>query len=138
MGIQLLIELCGIGHVLLALGSLAIPKMLDWKAAFASTPLLIKQMFWTYAGYILLINLFFGVVSFFLAEELLSGSGLAVALTLLIALYWIARLFIQFLYFDKSEVPQGLIYSLGEWGLVAMFILFSGIYSYAFYLNLQL
>jgi hypothetical protein len=133
---EFLIQLCGIAHLFLGLGSLVIPKMLGWKTAFDHVPLLIKQMFWTYAGYILSINLFFGIVSVFLAAEMLSGTGLAISLTLLISLYWLARLIIQFTYFDKSEIPRAFFYLAGEWALVGLFILFSLVYSYAFYINI--
>ena len=54
----LIIQLAGLAHIGLGLGSVMIPKMLDWKSAFTNTPTLIKQMFWTYAGYILFINVF--------------------------------------------------------------------------------
>ena len=137
MTIGNLLQLCGLAHIGLVIGSSALPKLLDWKAAFAHSPLLIKQMFWTYAGYILGINLYFGIISLTLTEELLSGSGLAVATSALIALYWLARLVIQFAYFDKSEVPEGWIYTYGEWAVVALFVLFSAVYSYIFYLNLS-
>ncbi|MGD1842853.1 MAG: hypothetical protein ACFB0B_18445 [Thermonemataceae bacterium] len=138
MTFHTLIQFCGLAHIVLGLGSLAIPKLLDWSNAFKHTPLLIKQIFWTYAGYILFINLFFGVVSLLLTEEMLSGTGLAVALTLLISIYWIARLIIQFVYFDKSDLPEAFIYKFGEWALVILFVLFSVAYSYAFYLNLTI
>lgn len=135
MEIALLVKLCGVAHIALVFGSLAVPMLLDWKSALGKTPSLIRQMFWTYAGYILSINLFFGIVSLFLTGELLSGSGLAVAVTLLIALYWLVRLVIQFVYFDKSDIPQQWIYTVGEWVLVGLFVLFSVVYGYAFYWN---
>lgn len=133
-----IIQLCGIAHLLLGAGSLVIPQMLEWDTALQNVPPLIRQMFWTYAGYILGLNLFFGVVSILYAGELLSGSGLAMALTLLIALYWLARLFIQFFYFDKRNLPQSAIYRVGEVALVALFIIFTIVYSWAFYINYSL
>lgn len=90
MTIDHMLQLCGLAHIGLVIGSSALPKLLDWKAAFAQAPLLIKQMFWTYAGYILCINLYFGIISLTLREELLSGSGLAIATTAIIALAKIA------------------------------------------------
>jgi len=105
--------------------------MLDWKGALAHVPVLIRQMFWTYAGYILCINLFFGIISILFADELLSGNGLAKALLLLITIYWLSRVIIQFTYFDRSSVPQKLIYKAGEFVLVTLFIVFTLIYGYA-------
>jgi len=129
--LKILIILCGIGHLALGLGSLVIPRMLDWKGALAHVPVLIRQMFWTYAGYILCINLFFGIISILFADELLSGNGLAKALLLLITIYWLSRVIIQFTYFDRSSVPQKLIYKAGEFVLVTLFIVFTLIYGYA-------
>lgn len=122
---------CGVGHICLALGSLAIPKMLNWKQTLSSVPKLIQQIFWTYAGYILSINIFFGIISILFSDELLSGGGLSNALLLLITLYWFSRVVIQFVYFDKTGVPATGFYKLGEFVLVTLFVLFTVIYGYA-------
>lgn len=89
-------------------------------------------MFWTYAGYILVINFCFGIVSVWGGNELVEHSFLAKSITLFIALYWLTRIGIQFLYFDRSQAPKGFIYTLGEIGLVSMFASFTVIYFLAF------
>lgn len=125
------IILCGIGHLALGLGSLVIPKMLNWKGALSTTPVLIRQIFWTYAGYIFSINIFFGIVSLLYTDELLSGTGLSKALLILITLYWLSRVVIQFVYFDKTGIPEKFIYKAGEIVLVSLFIVFTLVYGYA-------
>ena len=92
-------------------------------------------MFWTYAGYILVINLCFGFISVFGAQELMSHSFLAKAITLFIALYWLARIAIQFFYFDKSDAPNGFMYTMGEIALVTLFAVFTITYLMAFFFN---
>ncbi|TXH29962.1 MAG: hypothetical protein E6Q96_02600 [Cyclobacteriaceae bacterium] len=129
--LKALIVISGIGHICLAMGSLAIPKMLNWHAALKNVPTLIRQIFWTYAGYILSINIFFGVISILFVDELLSGSGLANALLILIALYWLSRITIQFVYFDKTGVPAGFWYRAGEIILVGLFVMFTLVYGIA-------
>src|SRR5690606_40766595 len=52
----------GLAQIGLVVGSLAIPAVLKWKAALRAVPTLIRQMFWTYAAYILVINLSFGLL----------------------------------------------------------------------------
>lgn len=126
-----LIILCGIGHIALGFGSLVIPRMLNWKGSLATVPALIRQIFWTYAGYILSINIFFGIISILYTDELLSGSGLSKALLILITLYWLSRLVIQFTYFDRSGVPQKFIYKAGEFILITVFAVFTIVYGYA-------
>lgn len=129
--LKTLIILCGIGHIALGLGSLVIPRMLDWKGALSTVPTLIRQIFWTYAGYILCINIFFGIISLLYPDELLTGNGLSKALLILIALYWFSRVVIQFVYFDKSDVPEKFMYKAGESVLIAVFVLFTIVYGYA-------
>jgi hypothetical protein len=128
--------LCGVSHFALCLGSLYIPKALNWKTHLASLHPLLKQMFWTYAGYILVINLCFGIISVWGSDELLNNSFLAKAITLLIGTYWLTRILIQFFYFDRSQAPKGFVFLLGEIALVGLFILFTAVYLAAFLINI--
>jgi hypothetical protein len=130
-----LIFFSGIGHILLSIGSLFIPTALKWKQHLASLPQLIRQMFWTYAGYILMINFCFGVVSLIATDELLNGSVLAKSITVFISAYWFARILIQFFYFDRSLAPKGSIYTIAEIGLILLFVLFTIVYFAAFLYN---
>ena len=124
--------LAGLAHIALAAGSLLIPHLLNWRNELSKVLPLIRQMFWTYAGYILFINLFFGLISVFFPDDLLAGEPLGQSLLLFIALYWAVRLVIQFTYFDKTGLPNGPLYTLGEWMLVMLFVAFVAIYSVAF------
>lgn len=135
--VQKLVFGCGIGHCALCFGSLYIPKALGWKKHLENLQPLLRQMFWTYAGYILVINLSFGIISLLGSEELLSGSFLAKSITLFIGIYWLTRIGIQFFYFDKSEAPKGFIYTIGEIMLVGLFAIFSFTYLTAFLFNNQ-
>jgi hypothetical protein len=92
-------------------------------------------MFWTYAAYIFVINLCFGVLSILAFRELTNGSRLAIAITGFIAVYWISRVLIQFLYFDRANFPTGKWNKAGEVILVSVFIFLSVVYSYIFYTN---
>jgi len=135
--LQFFIRLAGIGQITLAIGSLVIPKILHWQQELDKVRPLIKQMFWTYAAYILVINLCFGLVSLFAYRDLTNGSMLATLIDGFIAVYWISRVLIQFLYFDRSDFPNGQLHKLGEAVLVLLFIVLSIVYGYAFYSNLK-
>src|SRR5262245_39270550 len=117
-----LLKIAGVLQIIVCFGSLVIPKLLNWKAELKKVSKIIAQMFWTYAGYILVINFSFGMVSLFGADELLNKTFLAKSVSIFIFLYWLARVLIQFIYFDTSSAPKGLIYKLGEIGLVSLFI----------------
>ena len=135
--IQQYIYLAGLAQIVLAIGSLAIPRILNWRLELTKVQPLIKQMFWTYAAYILAINLFFGVISVLDFKELTGGSMLSILITGFIALYWISRVLIQFLYFDRTSFPKGAWNLVGEVVLVVLFIFLSLVYSTASYFNFQ-
>ncbi len=134
--LETLVVLAGWGQIALVIGSFAIPKILQWSAKLASLELLLRQVFWTYAGYILVTNLCMGLLSAFAASDLLSGQLLASAVSGYIAVYWIARVLIQFFYFDTSAAPPGWVSKVGEVALVGLFIFLSGVYSAVFLTNL--
>jgi hypothetical protein len=128
---------CGVGHFALCLGSLYVPKALKWEAHLDTLPPLLRQLFWTYAGYILAINLAFGLMSVFGSGEFLDQSFLARSITLLIGIYWLTRTAIQFFYFDRAQAPKGLIFLLAEVALVGLFIVFTATYLTAFLINME-
>lgn len=131
------IFLAGIGQIGLVLGSLAIPKILNWREELNKVQTLIKQIFWTYAGYILITNLCFGLISVFATNALIDKSILATAVTGFISLYWLSRIVIQFFYFDRRSFPNGKMLLAGEIMLIALFVFLTLVYGYSFYLNLK-
>lgn len=131
-----LLYLAGIAQIALVLGSTIIPKVLDWKTELAKNSPLIRQMFWTYAGYILVTNLSFGILSVIGTQDLLNKSLLAKAITLFIAVYWITRIALQFFYFDMSLAKTKWYFQLGEYALIGLFLLLSFVYSWAFLVNI--
>ena len=136
--VVIFLKLAGFLQIVLSIGSLAIPKLLNWKAELSRVSKIIAQMFWTYAGYILVINLSFGLVSVFGAQELLAGTFLSKSVSVFIFFYWLARVIIQFFYFDTKSAPKGFIYKAGEIALVALFLFFTLVYGWVSYLNFVL
>ena len=125
-----LLMVAGLGQLLLALGSLALPRILRWGDDTAKLRPLTRQVFWTYAGYIWVSNVCFGVVSTFAPDWLLAGTPLARVVTGYIAAYWGARILIQFFYFDRSEAPPGVFYKAAEGALVGLFVFSTAVYAY--------
>lgn len=127
---KLLMILAGVGQLGLALGSLAIPRVLGWRDDTAKLRPLTRQVFWTYAAYIWTINVCFGVLSALAPAWLLDGSPLARAVAAFIAAYWGARLLVQFFYFDRSEAPSGIQFAMAEVMLVSLFGVLTAVYGY--------
>ncbi|ADY51857.1 hypothetical protein Pedsa_1290 [Pseudopedobacter saltans DSM 12145] len=135
--IQKAIYFAGFAQIILVFGSLLIPRILQWTVELDKVQTLIKQMFWTYAAYILVINLCFGILSILAFEDLTNGSFLACIVCGFIAIYWISRVAIQFFYFDRTAFPPGIWNKLGEIVFVLLFFFLATVYSWAFYYNYQ-
>ena len=101
---------------------------LRWKEDLAKLRPLTRQVFWTYAGYIWATNLSFGLLSASWPQLLLDRSPLATGVCSFIALYWGARVVIQFAYFDRSDAPKGWFFVMGEGVLVILFLSLTIIY----------
>jgi hypothetical protein len=119
----------GAAQLVLVVVSLAIPRWLRWAEDLRHVRPLTRQVFWTYAGYIWTTNLGMGLVSTIGARFLLDGSPLATAVCGFIALYWGARVVIQFVYFDRTDAPKGWFFVMGEVALVGLFITLTLIYT---------
>lgn len=131
------LKLAGLAQLVLVAGSVAIPKCLDWKGGLAGLMPLLRQMFWTYAIYISVMHVFFGVVSLFATEELLGGGFITTSLCVLMLVWWFARILIQFFYFDKTDVPNTKFNQLAEVALVSLFTFLSIVYGWAVWCNLM-
>lgn len=135
MNLATLVFWAGVGQLCLVVLSTMIPLALEWKKDVAQLRPLTRQVFWTYAAYIWSTNLFFGIVSVVMPADLVGGSPVATALSGFIAIYWGARVVIQFAYFDRSDAPKGMHFVIAEWLLVGLFIALTGIYGYAAWIN---
>lgn len=130
-----LVFLAALGQLALVVASLAIPRVLGWRADTAKLRPLTRQVFWTYAAYIWATNLSFGLVSLHPAW-LLDGSPLAAGVTGFMTAYWIGRVAIQFFYFDRTDAPSGPAVRLAEIALVALFVYLAVVYGAAVAHNL--
>ena len=119
----------GAGQLALAFGSLTIPRVLHWREETARLSPLTRQVFWTYAAYIWTSHLAFGLVSLLAPQALLDRGPLAACVDGFIALWWGARLVLQFAWFDRSARPPGGLYVLAEITLTSAFGAFTSLYA---------
>jgi hypothetical protein len=134
--LETLIFVAGFGQLVLVVCSLAIPKVLNWAEETSKLRPLTRQVFWTYAGYIWVTNLSFALISMISPSSLTDKSFLAVAVTIYIVAYWLARVIIQFTWFDRSDTPKGLRYLVAEALLVGLFVGLTLVYGWAVLENL--
>jgi hypothetical protein len=127
--VRTILVLAGLGQLALALASLAIPRVLRWREETAKLRPLTRQVFWTYAAYIVSFHVAFGLVSSLAPELLLDRTPLARMVAGFIAVYWGVRLSLQFFCFDRSERPRGALGKLSEAALVALFVFLTVVYA---------
>lgn len=130
-GLLSLLFLAGLGQLALALGSLALPRILRWSDDTSRLRPLTRQVFWTYAGYIWVTNVCFGLLSSLAPGWLVDRSPLARVVTGYVTAYWGARILVQFFYFDRSAAPQGAFYRVAELSLIGLFVFLTAVYGYA-------
>lgn len=127
----------GIGQVFTALIYPYIRHVVfDWYNDIKKLKPLNQEIAKTYGRYIQGLNFSFGLITILLTDELKNQTGLAIALTGLVAAYWIGKVITQFAYYPMYEIPKKAIFKIGEVGMNALFISFALIFSGLFVTNL--
>lgn len=108
--------------VILCLASFWIPKVLGFREKLAGLSPLMREMWWTYACYVLGSHMFFAVLALGFGDWLMSGTREAAAMCTFMLLWWSVRLWLQFFGFDLSEVKATAANRLAKHMLTALFI----------------
>lgn len=120
--------LAGIGHFVVLCASVQVPSRLGWKNDFAKLSTFNRKVVYTYAGYIFGMIFCFGALTLYLHDEMLRGDRAALALALLIGIFWLARLAIDFFYFGHDDWPKGRMFQVGHLLLTFLFVCLSFTY----------
>jgi hypothetical protein len=119
-----LIVVAGVLHLAIAVSSLAIPRALNWREKLRGLDPFMRHLFWVYAGFVWGVNVMFGLIAVAHAHTLVSGQPLARWMCGFVALYWLARLAVQWLVFDVRTVATRWWEMAGYHALTAAFIFF--------------
>lgn len=125
------IFLGGLAHLAILSAGLVMTKVLKWREELPRINELSQHVIWTHAAYVWFTIMFFGLVSVLFSADLSSPSRLGGCLNLFIALFWGARLIIQFFYFDAKPYLNTIIDKLGFHALTFNFAYFTAVYGYA-------
>jgi hypothetical protein len=125
-----LIFAAGIGQLGVLIASALVPIRLNWREELGCLKPLHRQMYWTYGGYVVLSIVAFGLISLTNAHELASGSRLARAFCLYVAVFWGIRLALQTV-FDVKEHLTAWWLRAGYYSLSLLFAAFTVIYGWA-------
>jgi len=108
----------------------------DWYNDIKKLKPLNQEIAKTYGRYIQGLNFSFGLISILFTNELKNQTGLAVALTGLIAAYWTGKVATQFSYYPMYQIPKKAIFKIGEVLMNTLFVSFSLIFIGLFVINL--
>jgi hypothetical protein len=97
----------GVGQILLALASLAVPRVLGWREELRRVTPFTRQVFWTYGAYVLGAHVAFGLLTLLHAEWFVRGEGPARAVAAFLAAWWGARLVLALVGRERSDLPRG-------------------------------
>ncbi len=109
----------------------------DWYNDILKLKPLNQEIAKTYGRYIQGLNFSFGLIAILLPDDLKNKTGLAVALTGLIAAYWTGKVVTQFAYYPMYQIPRKAIFKMGEVLMNILFISFAVIFILLFIQNLS-
>lgn len=109
----------------------------DWYEDMKHLKPLNQEIVKTYGRYIIALNFSFGLIAILIPEDLKNHSNLAIALTGLIAMYWLGKVITQFAYYPMYQIPQKTIFKIGRYGMNFLFLFFALIYTLLFVNNLS-
>lgn len=140
MNIQIpnwLIILAGAGQIFTALIYPFIRhQVFDWYNDVKQLKPLNQEIAKTYGRYIQGLNFGFGIIAILLPTQLQNGTYLAIALTGLIAAYWVGKVATQIAYYPMYDIPKKALFKYGGYGMNSLFVLFALVFTALFTINL--
>ncbi len=134
-----LIILGGCGQIFTALISPYIRhQVFDWYNDVKKLKPLNQEIAKTYGRYIQGLNFSFGLIAILLANDLKNGTPLAIAITGLIAAYWVGKVATQVAYYPMYQIPPKLHFKIGSYFMNVLFVLFATVYTLLLIYNLNL
>ncbi|MDX1773818.1 hypothetical protein DFR65_103198 [Oceanihabitans sediminis] len=131
------IVLGGIGQIFTALIYPYIRhKVFDWYNDVKQLKPLNQEIAKTYGRYIQGLNFSFGMIAILMPADLKNHTNLAIALTGLIAAYWVGKVLTQIAYYPMYDIPQKKIFKIGSYFMNTLFVFFAVVYALLFTVNI--
>jgi hypothetical protein len=113
------------------IASALVPRTLDWRASLAGLHSFLQRLFWVYGGFIVLTIIAFAALTFRHASAMAAGEPVARSLCAFIAVFWAARLLVQFFVFDARPFLTNSFLRLGYHALTIAFAFLVFVYGKA-------
>ncbi len=111
----------GLLHFLILIASALTPCLLDWRGNLATLHPFLRRLFWVYGAFIVLMIVSFGTLTLLQADALASAAPLARSVCAMVAIFWLARLAVQFFVFDARPFLTNAFRRVGYHGLTFLF-----------------
>jgi hypothetical protein len=127
----ILLKLAAVLHMPLICAGAAMPNAVDLHTHLQPLPPFIRRLYWVYYGFIGLILASFGLLTWVYAEPMAAGAPIARALSLLMAVFWLARLCVAAFVFDLRPYLLLLRHHVGFHALNVVFAYLTAVYLWA-------
>ena len=114
--------------------SALVPRIFDWRKNLAALHPFLHRLFWVYGIFIVMTIVAFATLTFLHADAMAAGEPVARSLCVFIAIFWGARLVVQFSVFDPRPFLTNWFYQAGYHALTFIFIFLVVIYGRAAFL----
>jgi len=111
-------------------------RVFDWYNDVKQLKPLNQEIAKTYGRYIQGLNFAFGSIAILIPNDLQNGSALAIAITGLIAAYWVGKVITQIAYYPMYDIPKKFLFKWGGYGMNLLFVFFAVLYTTLLILNL--
>jgi hypothetical protein len=129
--LAILILIAGVLHFGVLIASALVPQVLDWRGDLARVSPMTRHLVWTHGVFIVIVIIGFGVLSILNAAALASGESLARSMCAFVALFWGARLSLQYTWLNASPYLTTPVLKGGYHALTLVFAYFTGVFGYA-------
>jgi hypothetical protein len=126
-----LLQFAAVLQLSILVASALTPRVLDWRTNLAALHPFLRRLFWVYGAFIVLVIIAFSTLTFLHADAMAAGEPVARSLCLFIAIFWGARLFVQFAIFNPRPFLRTRFYQLGYHTLTVIFAFLVFVYGRA-------
>lgn len=129
--LEILLIAAGLGHFAILLASAMVPRVLNWRSNLATLTPFLRRLFWVYGAFVVLMIVGLGTLTLLNANAMAAGDPVARTLCGFIAIFWLARLAVQWFVFDAKPFLTSLFLKAGYHTLTLGFIALVFVYGWA-------
>ena len=118
-------------QLLILIASALTPRVLHWRKNLAALDPFLRRLFWVYGVFIVMVIVAFAALTFRHAEAMAAHDAVAHSVCVFIAIFWAARLLVQFAVFNPQRFLTNWFYRVWYHGLTVVFAFLVFVYGKA-------